>query len=125
MLDSSGSAGCRLTGLLIRMSGSDLLILSFMPLDAAKKNILHSNASPPPEHRDIMGSSTSKAAKTAAATATRKYPSRVPPPRQQQAPSAAAPGSKVHPEPYASSTRDEGRNDFDGTKLATLKFYKR
>ncbi|MCJ1351527.1 MAG: hypothetical protein MMC33_001511 [Icmadophila ericetorum] len=60
-----------------------------------------------------MGSSTSKAAKSAAGTAARKYPTRVPapPPHQhQQTPCSARSGPTVHPEPYASSSRDETIN---------------
>ncbi|KAI9879491.1 MAG: hypothetical protein M1830_008367 [Pleopsidium flavum] len=69
-----------------------------------------------------MGSSSSKAAKTAAGPARRQYPQRVPPTSQPRsttnAPSArspagsqpSAPGPTVHPQSYASGTRDEAIN---------------
>ena len=59
-----------------------------------------------------MGAASSKAAKTASSAATRKYPSsaatsRASNPAQKQWPTSTQPRPSVHPEPSASSSKDQ------------------
>jgi len=56
-----------------------------------------------------MGSASSKAAKTAAGAAKRQYPTRIPPNTAPSPATAPPKGSTLHPEPHASSVRDESK----------------